>query len=502
MKKVTRILPKSRSWACSLSEWASLAEDERELKVSDSMTNTEDAIREAISNAGWTWQNDNAEYDFYLEHVWEDSCVVVDVQTGKYYKISYTVSDGTATLGVPEETDLTFVPVSTEGTPTIEDGGEGGETPEGETEPEPEPETEPVVGAAGKSKRTKSKLHFQGTRVSLVQKPVGGVTDSRPVYDVLIASSGFTCDGRYIQKSCMTGAVEKGLFDNVRCFWGHPKPGSGGYREEPPIGFVRAGTARAVGNLAGGIDVFAHVVLFRPDRHERSKQMQEILDASLDEGVALTRNSLYGDVVQRYVDVEGRTVLAWEELLGVETIDFLDTPAHVRTGVRERVSASRTNDEEGELTVSEKAKLDQLEKDVAEMKATNQAQADAAKKANDELAKKNREDRIKAKLEKTTLPKYVRSLVVRQLSGIEDDATIDREIEALAADYVSEIPNPSRGNSSANGGGNGSPTPDDALASLPENVRATVAKAAAGRGIDQAALATAAKQAMDPERPM
>lgn len=341
-----------------------------EPKLDEGMESFRAKVVEAIEANGWNaWSTPNAPYDFWVMELFTNVAILQDAFTGDFYKVAIAVDgDGNVTLGTPEKYEVVFVPVK-DNAPAAHRV----------------PGLRWIVAAEGKSKPG--------------------------VYPVVMVSSGPTTDGRYFTADAIKDAVANNLFDGVKCFYQHPD--FDGRRDDFPCAFIKTGTTRMIEGPGGVIDVVGDAVMFGTDP---GRNMDNILATSIEHKEDLMECSIVASGPSSRDVIDGHRVIVYTKLDTIDAVDFVDFGACPRTGLIDKVAASKQT--KGDAMEKTKEEL-QKELDAANAKAEKLEAAEA------KVAQLEWEKAVDALLAESSLPDELRKVhrpIMCDMSHDEDKA--------------------------------------------------------------------------------
>jgi hypothetical protein len=309
-------------------------------KLSEGMEDFKTRCNRALDQMGWTiYGSPNPPYDFVIVELYTDAMIVQNVFDGLFYRIPVTVGEsGEVTLGTPEPYDVTFTP---------DDHAPAGAEP---------PAAAPLDMGTAKPLRA---------RRDFIEVFKADKSKRFPMYEVLLVQSGRTKDGRFIERGALEDAVARRLFDGAKCFWSHPT--AEGQRPGVPCGFVKPGSVKQQENKANGIDVIGLIGLIPTDA---GKEIEAVLDASLDTGVPLVGNSIYAKRVwMREGAVDGRPCEIVTRFEKIDAVDFVNEPAYPRAGVISKLAAEARHGGAAvtKVSIMDQVKLEGLETRIGDL---------------------------------------------------------------------------------------------------------------------------------------
>ena len=358
---------------CAFGE-AGQAADPENPKVSEDMKEFERQVYAAMDAAGWSSTvNANPVYDFIIEALYTKSVVVVDYRTGDYYLIPLTRDGDIVTLGTPELYDIQYIPAE-------------------------EKAAAPEAPAAA-SRLVLAKTEETNNNGVLVN-----------AYEILIVSSGFSCDGRYFTDACIQDVFDNHLLDGVTCYYLHPGKddqydGSITIRRDDYMcAYIKPDSCRIEINAAGLLDIYGTAIIIATDP---GKNVDIILAASLQANLpptkAFLRSSVYAvtGAEAKYGKIKNRQALIFTKLHNIDAVDFVEFAALPRAGVTEQVdiAAGQQPNEDKNMPMTE-----------AEMQAKIDEAEAKTKEANVKLAVSDHEKNVNAALAASGLPDDIKDL--------------------------------------------------------------------------------------------
>lgn len=352
-------------------------------KADESMESFTSKVMSAIDAKGWTgYSTVDPVYDFYVVETYTDAVIVRDMKSNKMFKVGVTVTDGAVTLADPVEYEVTYQEVDN-------------------------PESTMAAGASGK-------------RVQFAATAIGKTTDEkkRAVFELVLCQSGWTVEKergaelpRYVLPELILGAVKNKLWDGAKMNVLHPDEDTGTRPSPFACGIVRPGSVR-VEQMGDGVNVQAvgAAVLFNtPD----GKLVEEALDASLEFGVPIMGTSTFSNrAVTSEQIIDGQRALVFSSVASIDGQDFVEDPAFAGAVARRRLAAAASvrhhHNEDGGLSVTEKERLEQLEREAREKDAR--------------IARFEREKKVDQELKDSGLPESVTEHLRPLLCEVESDA--------------------------------------------------------------------------------
>lgn len=401
-------------------------------KEEESFEAVSSRIYAAINAKGWNgWENPDAPFDFGIRETYTDFVLAQDYKTQKTYKIPFTDSGETVTLGEPEEYEVTYQPA------------EGGETPPPETAPAPEPAPEAAPAAMS---MTRTRIKCQGAVLSVRKDDKG-----RSIYKMRLCKSGFTDDPiiegrprRYVTELCLSDAVSRGVWDSAKMYYDHPDPETGERLSRKAVGGVLPGSTTLGVMKDGRKEVIGECVILNT---VEGRDTQELLDATLDFGIPFAGTSVFSEKARlSRGEMEGFDSEIIGGLTAIDAQDVVPDPAFIDALPLGKVAASRDKSQNGdELTMTEREELDKLRKE--------------AKDQSSKLATLQREKDVKAELAAGGLDQETNDIMEPILMSVENPQTRKSMIALQRRNMLSH------GKRSNTGGGpqdGGSGTDDDA----------------------------------------
>lgn len=430
---------------------------------SESWNHVSALIVNALVEHGWYIWGEGA-FDFEPKAFYEDNVVCVDIESGEYFMIPYTVVDDKAVLGTPAKTDVTYSP---------KDAPASGTSPTQEPTKEPVPADEPAAAAAvpaPKSETTKDRFKAFNSAVPVLVRAADSTPDGRrrrPIFKILVCHSGWSRDRRYFEREALTDAVERGVFDGVQFNIMHPERDTG-ERERISCAISLPGRTTWQDNRAGGVDVFCDVMFALTDDGE---DMAELMRMSIEQEVPMCGTSVYGRTQSlKNVMRDGRIAeKVYTKIHQLYAIDFVDRAALARTGPVEILAAR-----EGEHSQGTRGGATNIMTVTPEMAAL-QAKLDAAEKTAAEAITRaetaERASAVELLMAGCVLPITLQSPLKTQLNGIKDEAQRKAQYDLVCAGYAASLPHTKVGNPGAGGSADDKPGLDVSAAAADEIMR-------------------------------